>query len=51
MNFKRELFSRLQQDTLRLTGKDLIPLMLLEIMFQIEHVPLSDVPAHVNADL
>ena len=50
MNCKRELFAQLQQDVLELTEADLTPLLLIETMIQIEHVPILEVPVHVNVD-
>ena len=51
MNFKRDLFIQLQQDELKLIEEDLIPLMLLETMFQTKFVPLPEVPSQINVHL
>ena len=51
MNLKRDTFSKFQQDVLGLTEEDLNPLILMETMIQIDHVPLPDAPMNVNADL
>ena len=51
MNYKRELFSQLQQYVLKLTEACLTQSILLETMIQIEHVALVDVSTITNADL
>ena len=51
MNYKRELFSQLQQDVLRLTETDLTFLLIPENTIQIECVPIPELTVHVNADL
>ena len=51
VEYKRHLFTRLQQQVLELTDNDLTPLLLLDSMLNTEFCPIPTLPDHINSDL